>query len=260
MKRSILNSTVLIVALGTATAGAENGVLITQKVTTGGSESTNQVHITKTRMRTEITDAGGGARQAVVFDGDRQVMYLINEGRKRYSEITKADLDRLAGQMQDMMAKVPPEMRAKVEAMMKGRGMAAGGAAKTEYRRAGTDKAGKWICDKYDGFQEGQKISEICTVAPGALGLTPADFVVTRQFASFFEKLMPQVASQVIALGETQEQGFSGLPVKSSSTIAGRTTTSELTDVSRQSFDDALFAPPAGYQKEASPFGAGRGR
>jgi hypothetical protein len=251
-----LNGAVLLLTVGASTAGAQ-GVLIVQKISRDGAESTSQVQIDKTRMRTEVPDPSG-SKQAIVFDGDRQALLMINQERKSYSEITKADVDRLGGQMTDMMAKMPPEVRAKMEAMMKGRGMSTGAPARTVYKRTGADKTAKWACDKYDGYQNTEKVSEICTVAPGALGLTAADFAVTQQFVAFFKTLMPQAAGQMFGLGKPEEQGFSGIPIKSSFTISGRTTTTEVTDVTRQTFPDAVFAPPAGFRKEASPFGGGR--
>jgi Domain of unknown function (DUF4412) len=258
LKHTVLKTTILLLTFSAA-ASAENGVLIVQKTSTGSAQMTNQVQIAKSRMRAEMVD-GSGTQRAVIFDGARQVMLVINPERKSYTEITKADSDRLASQMQDMMAKVPPEMRAKVEAMMKGRGMGAGAPSKTDYRRAGTDKTAKWTCDKYEGYQEGQKISEICTVDPGTLGLSAADFAVTQQFVEFFEKLMPQFAGQIFGFGQMQRQGFSGFPVKTSSTVGGRTTTTEVTDISRQAFEDSLFAAPEGFQKESFPGVGGRGR
>lgn len=240
-------------------SGAGNGVLIVQKTTSGTTATTHQIQIEQTRMRAEMADQSGTQR-AMIFDGTKQVMLIVNPDRKSYSEITKDDVDRMGAQMQDMMAKVPPEMRAKVEEMMKGRGMATA-PVKTEYKKTGTDKVGKWTCDKYEGYQNGQKTSEVCTVDPSALGLAAGDFAVTSQFATFFEKLVPQSMVQVFSLGQAAQPGaFSGLPVRSISTSNGRTMTSEITDVSRQTFPDSVFVAPAGFQKEASPFGRGRGR
>lgn len=258
MKPIALKCTILLLTFSAAPS-AEDGVLIVQKTSAGSGQVTSQMQIAKSRMRAEMAD-GSGSQRAFIFDAARQVMLIVNSERKSYNEITKADIDRLATQMQGMMAKVPPEMRAKVEAMMKGGGMGAGSAARTEYRRAGTDKTAKWTCDKYDGYQDGQKSSEICTVDPSVLGLSAADFAVTQQFAEFFEKLMPQFAGQILGLGQMQTRGFSGFPVKNSSTAGGRTTTSEVTDVSRQTFEDSLFAAPAGFQKESFPGMGGRGR
>ena len=134
---------------------------------------------------------------------------------KTYTEMTKADLDRVSGQMagamaqmQEQMKNMPPEARKRMEATMQGRGMpgGAGVAARTEYKKVGTDKVGKWTCDKYEGTRDGEKVAELCTVAPATLGFTPADFEVTRQMADFFSKLVPQGADQMFRIGSTDGQ------------------------------------------------------
>src|SRR5262249_18652397 len=149
------------------------------------------------------------------------------------------------------------------EALMKGRGAMPGApATPTEYKKIGTDKVGKWACDKYEGTRNGEKVSEVCTVAPSALGFTPADFEVTKQLAEFFSSMMPQAAEGLFRIGAAppSPNSFSGLPVRFVSFRAGAPQmTSEVTDASRQSFSDALFQVPAGYQKREFP-GAGRGR
>ena len=167
------------------TAQAADGILIVQQTTVGGgAPQTNRVQIDARRMRAEATGPTG-EKQIVVFDGVKQVMMLIDETRKTYTEISKADADSLGSQMSGMMAQMqqqmqsmPPEQRAQMEAMMKGRGGAAMrgmGVAKTQYRKAGTGTVGKWTCDKYEGYQGEKKVSELCTVDPKVLGFTEAD-------------------------------------------------------------------------------------
>src|SRR5262249_49519099 len=254
-----------------AHASADDGVLIVQKVTSGaGAAMTHQIQITPHPMRMEFAGATPRGSQVIVFHGSRQVMMMIDDANKHYSEITKADLDALSGmmaQMQDMLKNMPPEQRAQMEAMMKGRGAggragAPGGAApsKTQYTRVGTDTVGKWKCDKYEGTKDGQKTSELCTVDPKALGFSMADFGVTKDMAAFFEKLMPADAAQMFRLGTPEEAGFSGVPVRTVNYIGGQTVTQELTDIKRQAFADTLFQAPAGYQKQDSPLTRGRGR
>ena len=243
---------------------AADGVLIVEKTTSGGNTKTNQIQIEKERMRAESDS------QTVVFDGAKQVLWLINDGRKSYSEMTKADVDRMGGQLNDAMAKMqeqlknlPPEQRAQIEAMMKGRGMPgmAGGAAagKTEYRKTGTDKVGAWACDKYEGTRGGQKVTELCTVDPKVLGFAMSDFQVSKQLMEFFSKIVPQGADRMFAVGTPEEQGFSGVPVRRIAFNNGQQqSVSEVTQASRQNFPASTFDLPAGYQKEA--LGAGRGR
>ena len=189
-------------------------------------------------MRAEIGDAGG-RRQVVLFDGARQVMDIVDVERKTYIEMTKADVERMATQMQgamammqQQMATLPPAQRAQMEAMMRGRGMpGAAPVAKTEYKRNGTDHVGRWTCDKYDGYQNGEKTSELCTVAPTALGFGLTDLDVSRQLAEFYSKLVPQQADQIISVGRIEDQGFAGFPVRRVFKIGAEPATMEVTDV-----------------------------
>ena len=252
---------------------AADGVLVVLKVTSGSNPpQTNQIQVDQHRMR--MTMAGqNGATAAMMFDGTRQVMTIIDDAKKTYSELTKADLDAFASQMsgamaqmQQVMKNMPPEQKAQYEALMKGRmgGAAAAAApAKPEYKKVGTATVGKWTCDKYDGYTNGQKTSEVCTVDPKALGFAATDFQVTREMAEFFkafQQFAPAGArqEQSFVLGTTETQGFSGIPVRSMHMSGGTQIVSELADVQRQAFTDATFQVPAGYQKN-DLFG-GRGR
>src|SRR5687768_588935 len=105
-----------------------DGIFITQRVTSGGVPLTVQVQIEATRMRTEMAGPNG-AVQVMIFDGGKQVLYIVDPARKTYMEMTKADADRLGGQMQGaigqmqaQLEKLPPAQRAQMEAMLKGRG------------------------------------------------------------------------------------------------------------------------------------------
>jgi len=254
---------------------AADGVLIVQKVTAaGGAPKMNQIQIEQHRMRAEIAGPGG-ASQSMVFDGVREVMLMIDDDHKTFSEITKADVEAMSAQMsgamaqmQEMFKNLPPEQRAKMEAMMKGRGGGIPGAtpapAKVQYKRLGTGTVGKWTCDKYEGTRDGQKVQELCTVDPKVFGFTLTDFAVSKDMAAFFQKMVPPgmaspmpSASDMFHVGTTEEQGFSGVPVSTITYAGGQVQmTHEITDVHRQAFPDSTFQAPAGYQKQASPFGA----
>jgi hypothetical protein len=257
------------IVLTTAAAEAADGILIAQKMTSStGTVTTTQIQIEKTRMRTEL-DGQNGRKQTMIFDGDAQVMRTIDDANKTYTEMTKADVERMSAQMsgamaqmQEQMKNMPPEARKRMEAMMQGRGASAAGAtAPTEYKKVGTDKVGKWSCDKYEGIRNGEKVSELCTVSPTTLGFAMPDFEVTKQMAEFFSKMAPQGADQMFRVGTPAANGFSGLPVRTVIFRNGAPSiTSEITDVSRQNFPDSLFAVPAGYTKREMMAGRGRGR
>ena len=74
-------------------------------------------------------------------------MRLIDDDGKTYNEMTKADVDRMGGQMdgamaqmQEQMKSMPPEQRARMEALMKGRG--GGQAPVWRDRRPNTRRSG----------------------------------------------------------------------------------------------------------------------
>ena len=240
---------------------ADEGFLIVQQTTAGAVTRKTEVQIEREHMRAEIIGAPGGNR-IVTFDGPQQILRIINVEGKSYTEMTKDDADRMGAMMNAMMAKMkekiaklPPEQRAKIEASM-GPGGLVVGTARPEFRRAGTDTVGKWTCDKYEAFRNEQKVMEICTVDPKTLGLTPADFEISKSFGAFFEKVVPQGADQVVGIGTIEKHGYSGVPVRRVMYRNGKVlATSDVIEVRRQSFDASSYDAPAGFRRQE--WGAG---
>lgn len=239
---------------------AAEGLLMVERTVTGTTTRTSQVQLERDRMRAEMTSPSGET-MIVVFEGPQQVLRVITPGRKMYTEMTKADIDRMGEQlstamagMKEKMAQMPPEQRAKMEAAMArlgGMGPGAAPPAKPDFRRVGTDTVGKWTCDKYEGFRNGEKIFEVCTVEPKALGLTPADFEIGKQVSAFFQKMLPQAVDQFVGVGTIETQGFSGIPVRRLRYNKGQVlSTSEVTDVTRQTFAASTYEVPEGFKKQ----------
>lgn len=245
-------------------AFAAEGVVMVQTVTSGSGVMKSEVQLERTRMRTEVTDAAG-RQQTIIYDGNRDVLYVVDTARRSYMEMTRADAERMGTMMrgtmaalQQQLASLPPAQRAALEKQLgAAAGMAAGGGEKPVFRRNGSGQVGKWACDKYDGFTKGEKTAEVCTVDPRVLGLTIDDFAVTLKMAEFAASILPQMANQMVGIG-SPEQGFSGVPVRAVSGPDGNNVTVELTEVRRTMLADDLFAVPAGFQKQALPtMGAG---
>ena len=246
MARSTL--AVLFALLATPAIGQSDGVFFTQRVTSDGSPFTViQTQIEATRMRTEMAGPAG-VMNVTIFDGDKQVLYLVDPARKTYVEMTKADVDRLsaqvqgaAAQMQSQLEKLPPAQRAQMEGMMKG----------VQTTRTGSDKVGRWTCDKYDVTMNGQKIGEVCSVNPTVLGFGARDFDVMLRMAAFYSAMAPPMAGQLPGPGVIDPRGSPDFPVKTVMMFpGGPVTTTELIEVGRRTFADALFAVPAGFTKQ----------
>ncbi len=259
----VLASLVSLFNAPTAAQAAE-GILITQRVTTGGAPVTVQVQIEATRMRTDMAGPGGG--NVMIFDGGKQVVYIVDAARKTYMEITKADVERMSAQLQAAMAqmqaqleKLPPAQRAQMEALMKG----GGGAAGVQVTRTGSDTVGRWTCNKHDLTLNGQKIGETCSVNPATLGFGAADFAVMNQLGAFYSGMAPQLAGLLPGVSAIDQPGSSDFPLKTVMMGPGLTTTTEVVEAVRQTFPDSLFAVPAGFAKQDLPalmggFGQGR--
>jgi hypothetical protein len=237
---------------------AEAGILLVERTTvTNGPIQTHNIMIDKDAMRVEH-DMPSGEKATFLFDGAQQVIRIVNADKKVYTEVTKADLDTATQQMTEAMARMqeqmksmPPEQRARMEAMMKSSGMP--GTAplpKVTYKKVGTDTVGRWACDKYEGYQNGQKVMELCTVEPTALGFAPADFEVARKLAEFFKKLRPGGGDTMFSIGKIEDQGFSGVPVKRVFSSPQGQSVTEMTAASRQTFPKSTFEVPAGFQKQ----------
>ena len=230
-----------------AIAQAAEGILITQRVTSGGAPLTVRVQIEATRTRTEMAGPNG-VMNVTIFDGGKQALYIVDPARKTYMEMTKADVDRLSEQMQGSIAqmqaqleKMPPAQRAQMEAMMKG----------VQFTRTGSDTVGRWTCDKYDLTQGGQKIGEVCTVSLATLGFGATDFDVMRQMGSFYAATAPLMPGQLPGVSGIDQRGNADFPVKTVMMVpGGGTVTTEVVEAGRQTFPDSLFAVPAGFTKQ----------
>lgn len=251
---NVLTLAVLFSPLAASAIGqSADGILITQRATSEGGPFTIRIQIKAIRMRTEVASPND-VTQIVIFDGGKQVLYIVDPARKTYIEMTKADVDRMntvaqgaMAQLQGQLETLPASQRAQMEAMMKGRG---GAAAAPHYTHTGSDNVGRWTCDKYDLMQDGQKIGDVCTVNPATLGFGATDLDVMRQMSELFSTMAAQMASQLPAVSPIDLPGTSGFPVKTVLTVQGHTVTTEVIEVDRQTFSDSLFAVPAGFTKQ----------
>jgi len=258
-----------MISAGAVCAQAQ-GVVFVQKETVKGQPSTNQIQLDKNHIRAESHD--NGTTQVFLFDATKQTALIIDMNKKSYTEITKADAERLRqqmdsamGQMQAQLANLPPEQRQIVEQMMRARGGLPGAnaqqAPKIQYRAAGSDKVGQWTCTKYEGFVGQQKTAEVCTVDPKEFGLTATDLDVARQLADFLKAMAPGASDRMFLNGTVQDQGFAGIPIRHTSYSNGAVeSVSELVEFRKEAIPASTFDAPAGFRKEALPTGPGARR
>ena len=165
-------------------------------------------------------------------------------------------------QMQKQMKNLPPEARARMEAMMQGRRHDPGGwpRRRPNTQKIGTDTVGKWRLRQVRRHRGGAKVvRDLHGRSVSGAGFTIGDFDVAKQMAEFFSKMMPAGVESLFHVGSAGANGSPGIPVRTVTFQNGSPrATIEMIEASRQNFPDSLFAVPAGYKKREMPAGRGR--
>ena len=176
-----------------------------------------------TRLRVN-TDAGS----SVLFltDGGRNRMVMLDKSRNEYTEIDQQTMNQLGQQMQGAMAQMeaamknmPPEQRAMMEKMMKGKMPGAAQATPpvaTVYSAKGSATVNGFACTKYDGERGGAKVSEVCAAPASTIKIDASDFQLFDKMREFTSGLQQAMKSLPIASNAPRfaERGFEGFPVQ----------------------------------------------
>jgi hypothetical protein len=177
--------------------------------------------------------------------------------------------------MQAEMAKLPPEQRAQMEAMMAGRGGLAGlaggrggapAAPQVSYTRAGGSKTvAGWSCDQYRKTVNGQQEEDLCIARIAATGFSQADFQVFERFANFMSPItsQPSVPKNDIMNWNDMNKavGFQGVPLDTVMYSGGRPNMQQTVNkAERTAIPASTYELPSGLTKQdISAMFSGRG-
>jgi hypothetical protein len=222
-------------------------------------ENSSELFIGPDRIRVQLDKTE--EYSVIIFRHDKQVMWMINEQKKTYTEMTKEDVENLKKQMdnaQAMMAEqlknVPEEQRKMMEEMMKNQmqQMQSANKMKIEYKPAGQEKIDKWKCTKYEGYTNDTKNSDIWAASWKEIGYSANDFQGLKYMGEFFEVLSEQ-ADEFYNF-----ETFNGIPVQIYEYDNGKVSTkTNIKEISTRNFDASLFNLPAGLTKKKLPLGGG---
>ena len=254
------------VALGIGVASAAHADLtIKMKETRGLTEKkpsveTGSMSLNASCFATHWDDAKGPEHTRMIFRGDKNVMWVVDDAKKSYQQMDEATIDRMAAQMSDAraqmqarLAQMPPERRAQAEAMMK-KFQSGTAPTRVEYRKIGGTKliAGH-LCTGYDSYY-GKDLQAHLWVAPySSLNVSPSDAAVFKKMGEFFGKL-------TASMGGNRNQDYvpmhelNGIPLLTQDVDDGKVTRETLVEsVSRSPIAAGTFDVPAGYKMEAMP-------
>lgn len=224
---------------------------------------TINAYLDKDRM---LIETKGNIDQGFIFRKDKEVFWFIDNKDKSYTEMTKQDLLKLKKQMEDamkmveeQMKNIPPEQKAMMESMMKGQ--MPGKTPDMNYKKiASGQKINQWLCDKYEGYINKDKVEEMWTTDWQKLGLTVNDFKVIEAMKDFMGDFLKSAVGQLSSFCKIssekpgKETAFYGVPVKTLTYSEGKVMQeTELSEVKRQNFAASLFEIPKGFTKKEMP-------
>jgi hypothetical protein len=245
----------LIVGLAAVPAARAAAILTGEHKTLDGSQPafTYTLSLDDKKVRMESSNAPGSA---FIYRADKGLFWILDSGKKTYSEMTLKELEAMAATMEaamrsmmEQLAQLPPEQRAAMEKMMK-ENMGQSGGGKQSYKKTGSGKVGSWNCEKYDYLVDGQKKAEICSVDPVELGFTAADFKSLKELSKPFEKFAKDLKFMLPQDGESGAP--KGAPAKSVLFEGGKPRAESVIQSVKQGGVDAKpFEVPQGYVKKA---------
>ncbi len=245
-----------LVAIVAAAAPLCAGVRIISetKEHSSGAVTKQEVMIDNTRMRMNMT---GKQNMSILFltDGGNR-MLMLDRNRNEYREIDQAQMQQMSQQMQGVMSameekmkNMPPEQRAMLEKMMKGRmGQMQGQAApaKTVYTEKGTATMNGFRCTNYEGMRGEEKVSELCAASPSVVSMAPSDYQVftkMREFVAGFAKMAANSPFAPQGVDTMADTSINGLPVHHVALRNGQpSSTTDVKSVQKASFSDADFS------------------
>jgi uncharacterized protein YneF (UPF0154 family) len=255
--------------LAASSLAAAQGIVIVEQHGPAQGEPTAATKIHAEGNRLFIETQRDGKKQGIVYLGDAKVMRMIDYGNKTYREMTEQDFQRMGdsmAQMRQMMDEklknMPPQQREMVEKMMKQKMGAMPGAGQAPspvvYTKVASGQSVRqWKCDRYEGTRDGQKVWDVCAVDFAQFGVQPSDLQVFQSMAEMFKSMAPQGMDDMFKIGfegQQNKQGFSGVPVERMSYRNGAPDEKfEITEVTHQNIDDALFEVPPGFEKKEMP-------
>jgi hypothetical protein len=181
-------------------------------------------------------------------------MVMLDPARNEYREMDRQSMEQFSqqlqgamAQMQSQMQNLPPEQRARMEQMMKGRmGQAAAAPVRTTYTARGSGSVNGFACTKYEGMRGAEKVAEVCAAKPADVHFAPADFQVFEKMREFGGSLMNGLANSPLAnnrLADLAQPGYDGFPIQQTTFSGGQATTKmELKGLERANFSDADFS------------------
>ncbi|MGI9264750.1 MAG: DUF4412 domain-containing protein [Gammaproteobacteria bacterium] len=268
--------TLIVLSLSSPLVYADVVMDMVTRDAAGQEKVRTKVYARSKTIRMDQGDTGAGVGDSAI-ESDNSMLFLgtefvyINHKDRSYIVMDEAMLDKVSAQISDAMkemeaqlANMPPEQRAMVEQMMKGRmqGMMDQNDESEPPPRVEEIGSAKWNsykCREYAVFEGEQKVQEVCAAklddVDGGDEVMEA-FVTMAAYIKKMTESMPMMNNDGLNPGELMEQ-IDGFPVHTVDYLNGQVVSEmSLDSVIEQDLDPDMFTVPKGYRRD-DPF-AGR--
>jgi hypothetical protein len=257
MKRILL---FVLGAVGAQAASAGVYVeLVDRDIPSGKVELSQKMYVQNGQGR--FVDSGG--RTTLIKDG---TMYVIDDADKSYIAFDKATMEKLAvkinaamAQMKEQLAKMPPEQRAQMEAMLPGM---AGADKKWVVEAIDTGKSDKVdgrSCRVWDIKRNGELDDQMCVVPYSSLPGKENFQAMFEKFAKVFEEMAKSVPmlSGMMTNEFAAQAKVGGFPVRTRGYENGKLGDTEhnVRVWREEAMAATMFDVPAGYKQKQMPMG-----
>ncbi len=261
MGRTLLCSVLVVAVVVPRLARA--GVELTTEVTIPGGKPDaprpGRMLLDGDRVRMELTRAATPeAKTVMIYRGDRNLVWSLDDKRRTYSEIDGARMQAMRQRsegarerMRGELEKLPPDKRAQMQRMLAAADTANATRQPPTVKETGrSDKVGTLACHEVEVSRAGAKESEICVADWKTAGVTKEDLAPVRKLGAFQDSAAgPQGRSQGGDILELFD-ALDGLPVRVRTFRRGELQSEfRVTKVEHKPIDAKLFDPPDGYTR-----------
>ncbi len=247
---------VLVATMAVWTATAQADVTIEMK----HNKDPQVIRVAPHAFQTAMKDG------TMIFRGDKKLLWMVNTGDKKYTEMTEEDAKAMGAklgdamaQMQEAMKNAPPAQRAMMEKMMKGQ-MAGMSPKERTVKPTGESKTiNGFDCKGYIVSISDGQATEVWAADPKSLKIDSADLSVLKEFGEFMKAMLPGMDQFTDLIkdyenpGKDQVPGFPVLTIQKDGS-GKELWRSELVKVDKGAIPAETFEVPAGFKKEKAKF------
>lgn len=205
--------------------------------------------------RTDYTSPSGREKESVIFRD--QAMWFLNHSKKEGQKLDKEGMDQVSAQLNSVMKQLeglPPQQRAMMEKMMKGKMPGMGKAPERRIEVGGTETVGDYRCTVHTLYSDDKKLWEVCSADEDAVqdvGEAMEAFQAMSRFAEELLKVVQQLPfAQMIETPFNEIDELGGFPIRTR-TFDGRGRVERetlLTSITRKDVEPGTFDIPKGYK------------